>query len=114
MFNIRRIRALALMIAVAGLLGVSGKSSAAQQALTIDYLSCYSLGDGLYECDFQVSGGTPPYTYAWLPTPFLHWEDSVYGNCRVGRTQVVGFNVTDSNGDTTGRSTSFLCTQDPQ
>ena len=114
MLKVHWIRALVLIIAVVGLLGVSGKSGAAQSTLTIDYLSCYSLGGGIYECDVQVSGGTPPYTYIWLTTPFISMGDSIYGDCRVGRTQVVGFNVTDSNGETASLSTSFLCTSEPQ
>lgn len=114
MFNIHRIRALALIIAVVGLLATSVIPGAASTTLSVDLVYCSSLGGGSFECYATLSGGTGPYTYTWTPTPVVNHGYYMTGNCTVGRPKVVHLTVTDSTGATDSQSGSFQCTQQAQ
>lgn len=114
MLKVHWIRALALIIAVAGLLATSVIPGTASTTLSVNSVYCSSLGGGRFECYGYVSGGTYPYTYNWTPTPVVNNGYYMVGNCRVGRPQVVQLAVTDSSGNTDSQIGSFQCTQEAQ
>jgi hypothetical protein len=114
MLKVHLIRALVLIVAVAALLGVPGKSGAAPTALGVAFY-CQSMGWGRMESVAQASGGTPPYTYAWNPGPYFTTDgDSIADmNCSPYRWLTVTVTVTDSAGASASCSHSCYCGEAP-
>jgi len=108
MLKVYWIRALVLLIAVAVLVGVPGKSGAAQTSPIIVGIDCIPL-PGQLRCTAEVTGGTGIYTYEWTPTPV---NGNGGRNARFGcsgPSRPIALTVTDSNGATGSTSGTFFC-----
>jgi hypothetical protein len=108
MFKIHCIRAIVLIIAVAGLLGVPSKSDAARTTLAVG-IYCISLGHSRLECHAEVSGGTGIYTYDWIPDRTGGSDTIAIIPCVNGRLKTVTLVVTDSNGGSGSDYTTAFC-----
>ena len=106
MFKIHWVRVLVLLIAVAALVGVQGKSGAAQTSLSVG-IDCIPL-PGQLRCTAVVSGGTGSYTYQWTPTPVSGGGRNARFGCS-GQSIFLSVTVTDSNGATGSDSGTYLC-----
>ena len=101
------IRALVLILAIAALIGVPGRSGAAQTSLIVS-IECIPL-PGQLRCTADVTGGTGSYTYQWTPTPvFGNGGRNARFNCS-GPSRALSVTVTDSNGATGSDSGTFFC-----
>ena len=117
MLKVHWIRTLALIVAVAALLGIPGKSGAAPTAPYVS-LYCISLGHQRLECHVAAYGGTAPYSYQWTP-PKTPAGSSTGGEgqeviaiipcARAYANQTVYVTATDSIGATGSASTTCYC-----
>lgn len=107
MLKVHWIRVFVLLIAVAALVGVSGKSSAAQTGPVILSIDCIPL-PGQLRCTADVTGGTGIYTYQWTPTPVSGGGRNARFGCS-GKSIFISLTVTDSNGATDTYSDTFFC-----
>ena len=111
------IRALALVVAIAGLLGAPRKSGAVPPTSVSVGLYCISLGHQRLECHATASGGTAPYTFQWTPPSVIGGStggenEEVIAIIRCARAyslQSVNVTATDSNGATDTASTTCFC-----
>jgi hypothetical protein len=106
MLKVHWIRVLVLILAIAALIGMPGKSSAAQTSLIVG-IDCIQL-PGQLRCTAEVTGGTGIYTYQWTPTPASGGGRNARFGCS-GKTIFLAVTVTDSNGATGSDSGTFFC-----
>jgi len=80
-------------------------------AVSIDYWFCYSIGHGRLECDYTISGGTAPYSYAWNPTPTTGGGDGGFAiiSCVAYRNKTVSMTVTDALGSSDSAGGTYYC-----
>ncbi|HST21373.1 MAG TPA: hypothetical protein VLR90_09670 [Blastocatellia bacterium] len=112
MLKVRWIRALVLLIAVAAIVGVPGKSGAAQTGPIILSIDTIPL-PGQLRCSADVTGGTGVYTYQWTPTPVSGGGKNARYGCS-GQSIYISLTVTDSNGASDTYASTFYCGGNPQ